>query len=395
MPDNDIKCPKCGEKIPIDDVLKHRLNEQVKSEVVRRLEAEKNKMAEDLSRKFAAEESKELKIYKEKLKFEAEKRAEAEKRELDFIRKQNDLEDKLKSQENIIARKLQEERKVIEEKIRREEEEKQTFALMELKKQLDDTKKSLAEAQRKAQQGSMQTQGEVLELTLENLLKKKFPNDLVEPVGKGISGADIIQKVIAANNEVAGIIAWESKQTKAWAEDWVTKLKDDGHRVKANLLVLVTNVLPKNIDRFGQYKGIWVADYASSMGLGAALRNNLLSVYSIALANQDSQDKAAVLYRHLTSQAFINRVQSISETYINMLAALEKEKNAMQNIWENRVKQIERLSSNTRHVFNEIGSIVGGQFSGLEVLEELGQEKTLEKPAKKIGDINQEQANLF
>lgn len=395
MTETDIKCPHCKKTIPIDDVLKHRLNEQVNNEVAKRLDLEKEKLAQELKEKYAAEESKELKVFKEKLKFETEKRQEAQERELDFIKKQNELEDKLKSQETIIARKLQEERKLIEEKVRREEEEKQTFALMELKKQLDDTKKSLAEAQRKAAQGSMQTQGEVLELSLEQMLKEKFSDDEIEPVGKGISGADIIQKVIATNGETAGIIAWESKQTKAWVEDWVVKLKDDGHRVKANLLVLVSNILPKGIDRFGQYKGVWVTDYVSCIGLAGALRSNLLAVYSVALANEGSSDKAALLYKHLTSQAFVNRVQSISETYINMFAALEKEKTAMQNIWEHRAKQIERLSSNTRQVFNEIGSIVGGQFSGLEVLEELGDEKLLDEAKNKKKNDTKNQANLF
>ena len=396
MAQSDIQCPKCGEKILIDEVLKHRLNEQVNSEVIKRLEIEKTRINNELQEKFAAQESDELKIAKAKLKFETEKREEAQKKELEFIKRQNELEDKLKNQEIEIARRLLEEKKTLEEKIQKEFEEKQNFEVMELRKQLDDTKKSLADAQRKAQQGSMQTQGEVLELGLEEMLKKRFPHDEVEPVGKGISGADIIQKVVAQNGEIAGIIAWESKQTKAWVDEWVTKLKDDGHRVKANLLVLVSNVLPKEIDRFGQYKGIWVTDYSSAIGMASALRNNLLSVYSVALANENSQDKAVILYKHLTSQAFINRVQSISETYIGMITALQKEKTAMENIWAMREKQIERISTNTRQLFNEIGAIAGGQYSGIEILEEVAMGTLPErKQNKETKLINKNQVNLF
>lgn len=410
MSDNEIKCPQCGHKIPIDDVLKHRLNEQVNSEVARRLENEKNKLTDDIKAEMSAKSFDDIKIFQEKLKIESEKRNELEKRELDFIRKQSDMEDKIKHQDLEIARKMAEEKKLIEEKVRKEEEEKQNFMVMELKKQLDDQKKLNQEMNRKLNQGSMQTQGEVLELALEEILKKKFPHDEIEPVGKGISGADIIQKVYAANGECAGIIAWESKQTKAWTEDWVAKLKDDGHRVKANLLILVTNVLPKNIERFGQYKEIWVTDYLSAIGLASALRNNLLSVYSVALANENSQDKAQLIYKHLTSQTFSNRVRTLAETFLEMKTLIEKEKRAFDSIWSAREKQIERLSSNTSQIFGEIQGIAGGNFTGIEVLEELGTEKLiannhLEPPlAKQPGERSSEQnkknppenqANLF
>ncbi len=356
---------------------------------------------DELKSKYATEQSDELKVIKEKLKFESEKRAEAQKKELDFIQKQNELEDKLKNQEIEVVRRIQEEKKNIEEKLQIELEEKKNFEVLELRKQLEDTKKSLSEAQRKAQQGSMQTQGEVMELVLRDALKAKFKFDEIEDVAKGANGADIIQKVMTQNGELAGIIAWESKQTKAWVEDWVTKLKDDGHRVKANLLVLVSNVLPKEIEHFGPYKGIWVADHASALGMASALRNNLLSIYSVALANENSQDKAMVLYKHLTSQAFINRVQSISETHIAMITELSKEKLAMERIWVSREKQIERLGANTRQVFNEIGGIVGGQYSGIEILEELASEALPEpesnqsKTGKPKNPTDEIQANLF
>lgn len=400
MAENDIECPKCGYKILIDEVLKHRLNNQVNNEVVKRLELEKQKIETELKNKYLGEQSDELKLAQEKLKFETEKRAEAQKRELEFIKNQNELEDKLKNQEVEIARRLHEEKKIIEERVQKESEEKQNSVVMELRKQLEDTKKSLTDAQRKAQQGSMQTQGEVMELALYEMLEKKFPGDIIEDVAKGINGADIIQKVVAANGEIAGVIAWESKQTKAWVEEWVSKLKDDGHKVKANIMVLATNVLPKGINHFGEYRGVWVVEHSSLVGLASALRSNLLSIYSVALANVNSQDKAQILYKHLTSQNFINQVQSVSETYIIMTVSLEKEKTAMQNIWNVRQKQIERLSSNTRQLFSEIGAIAGGQFAGIEILEELAAENIddtdNDKTPKKLKKVDDNaQTNLF
>lgn len=385
MNDNDIKCPKCGTKIQIDqEVITRKVRENIAIEEKKKLElnfTERLKQEkEQIEKSFTENQGKELEILKADVEAKNKKLNEFREEQLKLMKERSELEEAKKELEITTQRRLLEEKKILEEKLNKDFEEKKNFAEMELRKQLDDTKKALMEAQRKAQQGSMQTQGEVLELTLEENLKKRFGDDIIEPVGKGISGADIIQNVIAQNGDTAGIIAWEVKQTKAWTEDWVQKLKDDGHRVKANLLVLISNVLPKDIEHFGQYKGIWVTDYQSCLGMAAALRNNLLSVYSVALAQENSQDKAQVLYKHLTSQAFINRVQSISETHISMINDLEKEKLAMERIWAARTKQIERLSSGTRQVFNEIGGIVGGQYSGIEILEDLAQE-VLPEPA--------------
>jgi len=399
MPDNDIKCPKCGSKITIDEkIIVRRVRDQIENEVKQKFQSDfEIRLKEEktlLEKTMTENQTKELEILKADNEEKNKKIADFREQEMKLIKDKNALEEAKKDLELTTQRRLAEEKKLLEEKLSKDFEEKQNFALLEMRKQLDDTKKALIEAQRKAAQGSMQTQGEVLELALEENLKNKFPDDLIEPVGKGILGADIIQKVIANSGETAGIIAWESKQTKAWTEDWVQKLKDDGHRVKANLLVLVSASLPKGIEHFGPYKGIWVTDYASCISLSSALRNNLLSIYSVALANENSQDKAQVLYKHLTSQAFINRVQSISETHIGMISDLEREKQAMGRLWEARTKQIERLSAGTRQIFNEIGGIVGGQYSGVEILEEIAEQNLLEnKKAKKIDLKNQ--ANLF
>jgi len=403
MTEHDLKCPKCGTKIEIDqEIIVQRVRGQIELELKKRLEAnfeEKLKLEKEKFEQTIGEtQAKELEAMKLELESKSKKIDDYREQELKLIKERNELEEAKKVIEITTQRRLTEEKKLLEEKLAKDFEEKKNFAEMELRKQLDDTKKALLEAQRKAAQGSMQTQGEVLELSLEENLKKKFPHDEIEPVGKGISGADIVQKVFAPNTELAGIIAWETKQTKAWTEEWVNKLKDDGHRVKANRLILVSNILPKEVEHFGQYKGIWVTDYASYLGLAAALRNNLISVYTVALAQENSQDKAQLLYKHLTGQAFANRVRTLAETFNEMKTNIEKEKRAFENIWASREKQIERLSSNTSQMFGEIQGIAGGTVSGIEILEEMAEEKLLDSEIssnKKKKSPSEGQANLF
>jgi hypothetical protein len=45
-------------------------------------------------------------------------------------------------------------------------------------------------------------------------------------------------------------MVWESKNTKAWQDAWVMKLKEDKLKVNGNIAILVTTVLPKDIKNF-------------------------------------------------------------------------------------------------------------------------------------------------
>jgi hypothetical protein len=222
---------------------------------------------------------------------------------------------------------------------------------------------------RKLHQGSMQTQGEVLELALEELLAQKFPLDEIVPVPKGISGADIIQKVFTSNKQPTGIIAWESKRTKAWTEDWVTKLKDDGAKVKANICVLVSEILPKEIPNFGIYNGIWVCNFSSIVGLASALRDQLIYSHKIIIANRGKDEKKDILYDYLTSHTFAERVRSSIETFMNMKKSLEIEKNAMNKLWASRETQIMRFEKNISAMFGEIEGIAGSELPTVGILE--------------------------
>jgi hypothetical protein len=402
MNNDKIKCPKCGTNIPVTEVLKHRLNEQVNDEVEKRIVKEKGELEEKIKKEFTENQNKELKILNGKLAIAEKEKEESIKKELEFIKKEEELADKLKRQELIIAQKLKEEKINIEEKIRKEEIEKNQFVIAEMRKQLEDTKKALTEAQRKAQQGSMQTQGEVVELTLEELLKQKFPSDIIAPVPKGVTGADITQKVFSKAGRECGLIAWESKQTKAWTEDWVQKLKDDGRNIKASVMVLVSEVLPKGLNNFGMYKGIWVANFSSVEGLTVALRNQMMAVSSALASQVDKDDKKDILYNYLCGPAFSSKIETIVETFVNMKTALDKEKTAFTKIWSVRETQIQRLTENTAKIYGEIQGIAGNKLPSIEVLEletgldeitndDISKEKS--KPNKQTEDNNQ--ANLF
>jgi len=407
---NEIKCPNCNSPIPVDKIIIQQVKDQIKKESEVEFESKIALAKKEAAEAAVLDKNKELETTKIELELKNKKLAEARDEWLKMHKEKLEFEEQKKNFGIESQKILDEEKKILADKIHREEEEKQNFKLLEMQKQLEDTKKALSEAQRKAHQGSMQTQGEVLELSIEEALKHKFPMDEVNPVPKGINGADIIQTVYSKSGQLAGLIAWESKHTKAWTEEWVQKLKDDGRNVKANICVLVSDVLPKEINHLGIYKGIWVTDFASFIGLTIALRNQLIAINNTIAANTGKEEKKDILYNYLCSPTFANRIESIVETFMSMKEQLEKEKIHFTRIWSARDTQITRLTENTVKMYGEIQGIAGSQLPPIEILElettlpkeeielspkisgqETPKEKIKEKP---INSLNN-QFNLF
>lgn len=405
MQDQTITCPYCGKEIPLTETLSHQIKEELQkefelkarereSELARREKslADEIKKIEDAKKAIDQQVSQKLQAEKEKVKQEARKEveetirvelkdlqeqnsekerklAEAQKVELDFRRKIRELEELRKNQELEITRRLDEERKSIFEKAKKEAGEENRLKLLEKEKQLEDTKKALDEAKRKAHQGSMQTQGEVLELDLESLLKSQFPVDEIEPVPKGIKGADIVQRVHDRGGRFCGTIIWESKHTKAWNDGWLSKLKDDQREVKAEIAVLVTETMPKGIERFSQVGGVWVTSYVLSIALASVLRTSLIDLAQLKSSLVGKSEKMEVLYNYLSGSEFRQRIEAIVESFQSMKEDLEQEKRATVKMWAKREKQIERVVTNTAGMYGDMEGIIGTSLPHIRSLE--------------------------
>lgn len=405
MSDQTITCPYCGKEIPLTETLSHQIKEGLQREFElkareRELElakrenllAEEMKILEDSKKSIDQQVFQKLQSERTKVKLEVRKEvesavrvelkdlqeqnvekerklAEALKSELEFRKKIRELDELRKNQELEIVRKLDEERKLIFEKARKEAGEENRLKLLEKEKQLEDTKKALDEAKRKAHQGSMQTQGEVLELDLESVLRAQFPVDEIQPVPKGIKGADIAQKVHNRSGHYCGTILWESKHTKAWNDGWLSKLKDDQREIKAEIAVLVTETLPKGIESFGQIEGVWVTSFLLSIALASVLRTGLIELAQHKLSIVGKSEKMEVLYNYLSGQEFRQRIEAIVESFKSMKEDLDQEKRAMIKMWSKREKQIERIVNNTVGMYGDMQGIIGASLPQIKSLE--------------------------
>ena len=402
MSSNKINCPNCGTSIDVQDLVYHEAEEKFKAEYnakMKSLEEKQDNMDAELKRK-AKQKEEELEDYYRKEAREKEKRIEAKlkvelekdsKEEFEALQKElNEKADKLKelNKAQIEIEKLKREKeslkeeaeaeaqKMINEELSKEKEkikkltdEQNELKFKEYEKQLEDQKKLIEEMKRKSEQGSMQMQGEVQELAIEDFLSSEFPFDQIEEIGKGKKGGDCVQTVINSLQQNCGLIYYESKRTKAWQNSWLEKFKSDMKNKNADLGVIVTETMPSDMDRLGNKDGIWICSFQEFKGLSHVLRESLITLASVKQTQENKGDKMEMLYSFLTSNEFRMQVEGIVEGFTIMKNDLSKERMAMEKIWKQREKQIEKVILNTSQMFGSIKGIAGNALEGVSSLE--------------------------
>jgi len=412
-----IKCPSCGFEFPLEDALNDELKENIerekqqlrqqmmdykktKEEELRRKEEEFNRnrlqqeelfqkkmedelkkrnreIEESLRKNISADYENRLKLLQESAADNEEKLKEARKKELEFLQKEQELKSRETNLELNVQRKLMEEREKIKEIVQKEEQERShlkeqehQLRMRELEKQLDDQKKLAEEMRRKAEQGSMQLQGEVQELLLEEILRTTFPFDEISEVGKGVRGADCIQTVRNQFGSEAGKIIYESKRTKDFSNDWIEKLKADMRSLGTDVAVIVTQALPKDMERFGEKNGVYICTFTEIRSVALLLRNAILKIADAKKSQENKGDKMVMLYDYLISNEFGEQWKAIREGFMSMRLSIQKERDAMEKMWKAREKQLEKVLLNAAHIKGSIEGIAGADAVNLNLIEE-------------------------
>jgi hypothetical protein len=345
------------------------VNKKIEEEVARKLILERDNIAKEAKKKAEIETSLEIKALKEDLESKDKKLQETQQNELLLRKEKSSLEEREKNVDLEVARKIDSERASIYSEVARKADEEYQLKDKDRDKKIADLIKQLDEAKRRAEQGSQQAQGEVLEIELEQMLKLSFPYDIIEPVPKGIKGADVLQKVNNPMGQYCGTIIWESKRTKGWNDGWIDKLKDDQREVKADIAVLMSIVLPKEINGFSQFKGIWVTSYPLAVALAVALRANLVEVASAKQAAVGKVEKMEAIYSYLSGTEFKQKVEAIVEAFVTMNTDLTKEKVAMEKLWSKREQQIKKVVISTARMYGDMQGIIGASLPEIKSLE--------------------------
>lgn len=297
------------------------------------------------------------------------KLTEAQKAQADLLRKQRELDDAKRELELTVEKRVQEGLATTREQAKKEAEEGLKFKVMEAEQTIASMQKQIEELKRKAEQGSQQLQGEVQELELEALLRAKFPRDTIEPVPKGEHGGDALQHVVGLNGQPCGTIIWESKRTKNWSDGWLAKLREDQRAAKAEIAVIVSQSLPKEIETFGLVENVWVTHPKTILPVALTLRHTLIEVASARQASEGQKTKTEMVYQYLTGPRFRHRVEAIVEAFSSMQEDLDKEKKAIIKQWAKREEQIDRVMQATAGMYGDLQGIAGKTIQQIEGLE--------------------------
>jgi len=387
---NQITCPKCGERFNAEQALSLQVETRLRTEFNQKFKGLSAQKEMELSQRLAeemkkqAEQQKKLEIdlrEKVKLDFEAQLKNSNEEleakrkevyalkgRELELLKVEQQLLEQKQSFELDLQKKLMEERKVIEENAKQKAEADSLFKLREKDMKMAQLMEQIEVMKKKAEQGSMQLQGEVQELALEELLQSTFPFDIISEVGKGVKGADIIQAVHNKLGQECGSIIYESKRTKAFSNEWIDKLKSDLRSQKSDIAVIVTGTMPREMDKFGQKDGIWICSYEEVKGVAAVLRESLIRIHEIKASQDNKGDKMQFLYDFLTGNEFRHHIESIVEGFSCMQTSLQKERLAMERMWSEREKQLNKVLVNMSGMYGSIKGIAGNAVAEVKLL---------------------------
>jgi len=417
MAEPTIICPKCKAEIKLTESLAAPLIQSIRCEYEERLsqkdtdiiqretslrereealskakETLDNQVAEKLRQeriKIVAEEARKAKLalatdieQKDKeitdlqdvLKQRDAKLAEAQRAQAELIRKQRELDDAKREMELTIEKRVQEGLSAVREQAQKETEDQLKLKVMEKEQTISSMQKQIEDLKRRSEQGSQQLQGEVLELALEDLLRAKFPRDTIDPVPKGEHGGDVIQRVVGPLGQTCGTILWESKRTKNWSDGWLTKLREDQRATKAEIAVIVSQALPKEVQTFDLIEGVWVTHPRAALPVAVTLRHTLIEVTCARQATEGQQTKMEMVYQYLTGPRFRQRVQAIVEAFSSMQGDLDKEKKAIIKQWAKREEQIEHVMQATVGMYGDLQGIAGKTLKEIEGLELLALE---------------------
>lgn len=357
--------------------LDQQVTEQVAAQLKQdreRITAEESKKAKLAAASDLDQKAREVADLQEVLKSREAKLAEAQQAQAGLLKKQRELDDAKRELDLTIEKRVQAGLTETRDQARKEAEEEQRLKVAEKEQTIAAMQKQIEELKRRAEQGSQQLQGEVQELDLENLLRSRFPFDLVEPVPKGEFGGDVVQRVVAAGGQVSGAILWESKRTKNWSDTWLVKLREDQRTAKAEIAVIISQALPKDVDTFDVVDGVWVAHPRAAIPVAAILRQSLLDVAMARSASEGQLTKTELVYQYLTGPRFRHRVEAIVEAFSTMQNDLNRERKAIMKQWAKREVQIERVMQATVGMYGDLQGIAGKTLQEIEGLEMLALE---------------------
>jgi hypothetical protein len=384
MDEATIKCPKCKAIIKLTDAVAAPLLESARVQFEQDLSTARKQIEQDaqITAQLSANKRVEQQIRdaqvvaknaEETLRIQTAKLAAAQTEQARLLTKEHELDEAKRELELTVARQVQAASAGIRAQAQQVAEAEIGLKVTEREEQIAVMTRQIDDLKRRAEQGSQQLQGEAQELVLEQLLRARFPMDSIEPVAKGVFGGDVLQRVVGPNGQVAGSIIWESKRTKNWSDGWLSKLRDDQRAAKAEVALLVTQVMPKGdagkpVEAFDLIDGVWVAEWRCAVAVAVSIRQSLIELANVRSAGVGQQSKMEIMYAYLTGPQFKHRVGAIVEKFSAMAEDLATERKAMMRMWAKREGQIQGALDASAGMYGDLQGIAGKSMAEVEGL---------------------------
>lgn len=348
----------------------------IEATVAKRLEDERKQIAiEEAARAKrqvaleAAGKDRQLAELTELLQSRDEKLALAQAEQAELLKKQRALDDEKRELELSVQKQVNDALEGVRARAKQDAEEALALKVKEGETRIASMQQTIEELKRKAEQGSQQLQGEAQELVLEDALRARFPFDILEPVGKGEFGGDVLQRVVNTGGQICGAILWESKRTRNWSDGWLTKLKGDQRAARADLALIVSQTMPKGVETFDQIDGVWVTGSKCAMAVAGALRESLILMASVKAAGEGQATKSALMYDYLTGPRFRHRIEAVVDRFSEMQEDLASERKATMKRWAKREQQLHAVLDSTAGLYGDLQGIAGRSMIEIEALE--------------------------
>lgn len=363
-----------------NELFQERLQQEkqkLEQQALQEKEKWQTELQQQVRKSIAQDFENQLRILKDSEKEKEEKLKIAQQKELEFMRREKELQTKESELELQLQKKLLQEKASLLDQLRKDEEqrlalkeEEHLFRMKDLQMQLEEQKKLIEQMKQKAEQGSMQRQGEVQELLLEEMLKDHFPFDVISEVGKGVEGADCIQTVRNHLGHDCGKIIFESKRTKTFQQSWIEKLKTDMRSKGADVAILVTQAYPKDFKCFGEMDGIWICSFGEVIALTTAMRHTIIRIAETKRGEENKGEKMQLLYDYLTGNEFRQQMETIVEGFLSMKTSIDKERIQMEKLWKEREKQLHKVLISTSGLYGSIKGIAGASVGSIPLLDD-------------------------
>jgi hypothetical protein len=199
--------------------------------------------------------------------------------------------------------------------------------------------------------------GKEAELDLLGELNRTFPTDHIEPVRRGVKGADIIHDIMVDSKRV-GRIVYESKNVSNWNNNFIAQAKRYQTQYDTPNVLVVSRSFPQKKKGLCILKNIPIVDPRMAVCLASIMREGICEIGHARATRVGRNDKASLLFDYIVSDKFVTRFREMAESLDALRERQQKARDWHENAWHEESSLYDKIDSRRREVDSQIRVII-------------------------------------